>query len=320
MEAKDYHIVTSKQPLMQTSRTQIRSHKLKIVMCHADNLEIYDLENKRHAFLRDAPVASYNSCVCVVDNFMYACGGKYDSNENNEIATARCFRYDPRFDSWFELTSMNEARKDFVMVTNDNRLFAIGGQDENMVTCSVEVYSIEKDEWEVRATLGNAVYAHAGVLCGNTIYISGGQRFDGCCSAVLCYDTTKNDKWVERASLSRTRSNHMMCCVNERIYVLGGNVEDNYGFPVPTTGIEVYNPNADQWTWLQGSCNINIREAGACVIGSKIYIIGGINGEHYYTDTVQCYETKTNTVEVVERFITRIYGRACCLLTLPQYI
>merc|ERR1712226_288522 len=128
MEAKDYHIVVSKQPLLQTSRTQVRSNKETLVMCHAENLECYDFETDKHAFLKDAPVPLYCPCVCMVDNFMYACGGKYDSNENNEIATARCFRYDPRFDTWYELTSMNEARKDFVMLSMNNKLYAIAGQ------------------------------------------------------------------------------------------------------------------------------------------------------------------------------------------------
>ena len=79
---------------------QVRSDRQSITICHAENLESFDLDTERHAFLKDAPMPMYNPCACVVDNFLYVCGGKYDSNENNEIATARCFRYDPRFDSW----------------------------------------------------------------------------------------------------------------------------------------------------------------------------------------------------------------------------
>ena len=33
----------------------------------------------------------------------------------------------------YEMASMNEARKDFCMVTHGNRIYAIAGQDENMV-------------------------------------------------------------------------------------------------------------------------------------------------------------------------------------------
>ena len=76
--------------------------------------------------MKDAPVTLYNPCVSVVNNFTYVCGGDYDSIENDEIATAPCFRYDPRFDSWFEMASMNEARKDSVLLESNNCLYAIG--------------------------------------------------------------------------------------------------------------------------------------------------------------------------------------------------
>jgi len=56
-------------------------------MCHNENLECYDIETGRHQYLKDSTVKMYSPCVCVVDNFMYVCGGKYDQNENNDIAT-----------------------------------------------------------------------------------------------------------------------------------------------------------------------------------------------------------------------------------------
>jgi hypothetical protein len=41
----------------------------------------------------------------------------------NEIATARCFRYDARFDRWYDLAAMNEPRKDFVLVAVGYKLY-----------------------------------------------------------------------------------------------------------------------------------------------------------------------------------------------------
>jgi kelch-like protein 9/13 len=42
--------------------------------------------------------------------------------------------------------------------------------------------------------------------------------------------------------------NHSMAEVQNNLYVIGGNVEDNYGFPVPVIAIEKYCPVANQWT------------------------------------------------------------------------
>ncbi|KAK2188925.1 hypothetical protein NP493_119g01051 [Ridgeia piscesae] len=316
-EAKDYHIVVSKQPLLQTNRTQVRSNSKSIVMCHAENLESYSLQTERHTFLKDAPVPLYNPCVCVINNFMYVCGGKYDNTENNEIATARCFRYDPRFDSWFELASMNEARKDFVLLDCNNCLYAIGGQDENMVMCTVECFSIDKNDWEMCLSLSHAVYSHAGAVCKGSIYISGGQKFEGHCKTMLSYDA-QNDMWSEAPSLLSPRCNHSMAAVADSLFVLGGNTEDSYGFPVPVTSVDMYTPSTKTWCICETS--INIREAGCCIVGKHIYLIGGINDQHYYSDLIQSYDVERDRVRVIDKFPTRINGRACCTLTLPQCI
>uniref|UniRef100_A0A1I8F312 BACK domain-containing protein n=1 Tax=Macrostomum lignano TaxID=282301 RepID=A0A1I8F312_9PLAT len=150
----------------QTPRTRVRNHQRSVVMCHAENLEAFNLATKRHAFLKDCAVPLYNPCICELANFLYACGGRYDGNEASEMASARCFRYDPRFDAWHELVPMNEARKDFALVATGNScLMAIGGQDENMVMCTVERLCIATGEWRFLPSLQHAVYCHAAAVC-----------------------------------------------------------------------------------------------------------------------------------------------------------
>ena len=316
-EAKDYHIVVSKQPLLQNSRTQVRSDVQCLTMCHRENLEYYNFVNKHQGFLRDATIQLYHPAVAVVDNFMYACGGKYDFNENNEIATARCFRYDPRFDTWYELTSMNEARKDFVLLAHDQKLYAVAGQDENLVMCTMEVFDIATNEWEVKSSMNHSVYGHAGAVCDGKLYISGGQKFDGCCNDLERYEPF-SDLWEKRSPMPHTRLNHNMVTFKDKIYNMCGNIEDSYGFPVPVIAIEYYTPSIDQWTVCQKT--LNIREAGVCVLNDKIYVVGGINGEHYFSDLVQSYSPLTVELQIEKKFATRLHGRACCVLTLPQYV
>lgn len=317
VEAKDYHIIVNKQPLLQSSRTHVRSEKHRLVICHDENLECLDFETGHHTYLKDNPIPLYNPCVCVVDNFMYACGGKYDSNENNDIATARCFRYDPRFDTWFELSAMNEARQDFVIVPFNSSLYAIAGQDENMVMYTVEQFNISNNEWVMCSNIASAIYGHSGALCFKRIYISGGQKFDGHSKGFMSYDPV-TDVWRDEPPMLTPRSNHNMAEVGGRLYVVGGNVEDSYGFPVPVTSIEMFVPVTGMWVCCEAT--LNIREAGAAVLESRIYIVGGINGQHYYSDKVLQYKTDTDEIITMEKLSTRIHGRACCILQLPRYI
>ena len=48
---------------------------------------------------------------------------------------------------------MNESRKDFVVVALNGKLYAVGGQDENMVMCTVECYTVATEEWELCASI-----------------------------------------------------------------------------------------------------------------------------------------------------------------------
>lgn len=48
---------------------------------------------------------------------------------------------------------MNEARKDFVVVAHSGKLYAVGGQDENMVMCTVECYSVANEDWDICASI-----------------------------------------------------------------------------------------------------------------------------------------------------------------------
>ena len=56
--------------------------------------------------------------------------------------------------------------------------------------------------------------------------------------------------------------------MGEKLYVVGGNIEDSYGFPVPIISVEKYCPDTDQWTLCSSTCNI--REAGAAPLGGKV--------------------------------------------------
>jgi kelch-like protein 9/13 len=319
VEAKDYHIVGYKQPMLQSARTQVRSVPHKLIMCHDSNLVCYDLSTGAETCLRDTPVAMYNPCVVVVDNFLYACGGKYDSTDNNEIATARCHRYDPRFDTWFELAPMNEARKDFAMVAFDSQLYAIAGQDENVVMHTVERFSIADNEWNTVTTLpGGAVYGHQAAVCCKRIYVSGGQKFDGHSRCVLSFDPV-SETWRDEPALMFARSNHSMAAISGRLFVIGGNVEDSYGFPMPVTTVEMFAPTS-MTMWTSCTAVINIREAGVAVLGTSIYIVGGINGQHYYADTVHIYTPDNDQFQLVDKVTPGMHGRACCMLLLPQYI
>ena len=318
-EAKDYHIVVGKQPILQSPRTCVRAARQTLVMCHAENVEAYDIEADRYFFLRDSQVPMYDPAVCVVDNFLYACGGKYDGQDTNynNIATARCFRYDPRFDVWYELASMNEARKDFGLVAVDMNLYAVAGQDESTVMCTVEGYSIGNNEWNACTPFPHTLYGHAAARCGKLIYVSGGRKFDSKSKQMFSYDPITNE-WTEEPSMLRARIYHNMVEYRERLYIIGGMIQDSNGDPLLVNTIEIYTPETK--TWFQSKCQCAIQRAGACVLNDAILIVGGKTGSRLCSNSITWFHPEKEEIGLLHRYSSRILGRSCCLLTLPQYL
>ena len=48
-EAKDYHLVVSQQPLLQTNRTQGRNNSKSGIACDTGNVESYILQTRRRS-------------------------------------------------------------------------------------------------------------------------------------------------------------------------------------------------------------------------------------------------------------------------------
>jgi len=167
------------------------------------------------------------------------------------------------------------------------------------------------------AGCGGGVGGQAAV-CGKRIYVTGGQKFDGHSRAVVSYDPV-SDAWRDEPPLVYPRSNHSMAAAAGRLYVLGGNIEDSYGFPMPVSAVEMFDP-ATMSSWTSCSAPVNVREAGVAVLDSAIYIVGGINGQHYFADAVQVYSPEDDRFNELDKVRPGMHGRACCVLLVPKYI
>uniref|UniRef100_A0A8V5FM42 Uncharacterized protein n=1 Tax=Melopsittacus undulatus TaxID=13146 RepID=A0A8V5FM42_MELUD len=91
-----------------------------------------------------------NHSVCVVGNFLYVLGGEIENGapgdtktEKNLSVTNKVYRYDPRFNTWTQITGMLEKRCQFSCCVLGKDIFAIGGKGgDGSLHSSVEVYNI----------------------------------------------------------------------------------------------------------------------------------------------------------------------------------
>ena len=108
----------------------------------------------------------HSHAVAVLNNFLYILGGQNHFEERGKTAVATVARYDPRFNTWMKIASMNERRAGFHVsaVSAYNRLYAVGGVNSVGRLSSVECYCVEEDRWKYVASTQHAICDHAGAV------------------------------------------------------------------------------------------------------------------------------------------------------------
>ena len=127
------------------------------------------------------------------------------------------------------------------------------------------------------------------------------------------YDQDRN-VWVEIAPMKQRRSDASAVCVNDKIFVMGG--EDISESPIKLASCEVYDPENDTWTAI-ARCLQPRSHAGATVIRDKIFLLGGVNTNNRELRSIECYDTNQCEWVEVASLPFGIEGFACCTITVP---
>jgi len=261
----------------------------------------------------------HSHAVAVLNNFLYVLGGQNHFEERGKTAVATVARYDPRFNTWMKIASMNERRAGFHVsaVAAYNRLYAVGGVNSVGRLSSVECYCVEEDRWKYVASTQHAICDHAGAVHRDKMYISGGFTDGHFSDAMLCYNP-KHDIWERRTPMQHPRGWHQMVTVKDKIFCIGGNSGINKRIDVMET--EVYSPDFDQWT-VVAQLSMGQSEAGACLVNDRIFIVGGYCwSARRCIKVIQTYDSDNDTWERVGNLPRGLAGLRLCTLTLPHHL
>ena len=136
---------------------------------------------------------------CVISNkFLYAIGGKteYDTEKEVYVYLNSVERFDPRRNTWSEVTPM-QTRRAYAcgIAAFGGKLCVVGGTQDDLQSAhsTCEVYDPQADQWAFIANLC-IPRALAGIArVGDTIYVLGGKK--SCrerTAKVECYDHKLN--------------------------------------------------------------------------------------------------------------------------------
>lgn len=317
LEANKYHMLPHRQPVLQNTRTQVRTHVPSLLMLDVDDEgpRVFDLTNKVWGTVGCSPIETYHAQVCVLNNYMYVCGGIELYSSNNPVS-GKSYRYDPRFNCWNEIASMREPRHHFTLVASGCSLFAIGGYCNGVYKNIVEQYHLKENRWVQRTPVDIRLSASAGVEHAGKIFLIGGQTDKGIIRTLWCYQTS-SDTWIAKASMKRGRVDHSAVIYNNKIFAMGG-YDKNMIKAYDINTVECYDIETNQWcTVFEGSPKIS--GINACLVGSAVYMIGGFSyDENTKRNEIWCYNLEKHDWHVVSRISSPAITVPCCALYFPQ--
>lgn len=329
----NYHVVPHSQPLVSSPIVQLRSYVERLVSiggreihpnpCLHDSILVFESKISSSSLLNRLDIAFLPSAlshmqVVVFNNFLYVLGGCTTQCAHGESAVNSVLRYDPRFDSWFQVSSMIHKRAYFFAGVLQKKIYSVGGKYKDGSLATAECYDPADNSWELISPMPMSYHAHAGAMYGEHIYISGGYSGNHFTPDMQRYDPITNN-WEDMSAMLTPRGWHVMCAAQEKLYVFGGcNLNVNQQAQ-PVMQSECYDPATDQWTII-APLSISHKEASCVVYSGQIYVLGGYNVQ---TKTgqklVSRYDIITGIWETVGALPRSLTGVGYCTLKLPSY-
>ncbi|KAF7668335.1 hypothetical protein LDENG_00018500 [Lucifuga dentata] len=303
--ALHYHEQQIWQPVLQGPLTQPRS-TFHCILGFGGMFTSGTLTDSDHLF----------QGIAVLNNFVYLVGG--DKNTSGFRAETRCWRYDPRHNSWCSIQPLHQQHADHCVCVVGGHIYAIGGRDYSNELDSVERYDPHTDTWEYVAPLKREVYAHAGAVADGKIYITCGRRGMAYLKETYCFDPAANH-WTACADGPVERAWHGMASVNGRIYAIGGS-NDERGYRRDVLKVACFDPAANSWS-MMSPLPAGHGEPGMAVLDNCIYVLGGRSHDKgNRMKYVHVYNINTDDWESETEFEDRVSGLAACVVSMPPAV
>jgi N-acetylneuraminic acid mutarotase len=174
--------------------------------------------------------------------------------------------------------------------------FVMGGLNNNdgrgAALSSMERYDASSDQWSVATNMGTRRFSFGACAVLGEVYVSGGMdNNDNQLSSVEKYSPS-SDTWSVVSSLPDPRVGHAAVAVGTAMYVLGG--YDEVGGTLDATW-NVLKLDSVQGIWSVLAPMPEPRyNFAACVVGSDIYVLGGMSNTRGGHDSVFKYDTETD--------------------------
>jgi N-acetylneuraminic acid mutarotase len=224
------------------------------------------------------------------------------------------WEYDPGADRWKGLAPMPSKRGSAVAAAVNGKIYVIGGAAVHPGSSepslqparphrsvgTVEEYDPQTDKWAERSSMPTARNHAAIGAVNDKIYVIGGRLgsafiFTASNTNVVEEYDPATDQWgLVKAKMPTERSGGAWAVYKGRIYVAGGEHQDNY-LLAAFRSLEAYDPASNSWEELPKMPMPRHGLAGA-IVGDRLYLASGdiqsagIIGMRVVTDSHDIFE------------------------------
>ncbi|XP_077988448.1 kelch-like protein 26 [Glandiceps talaboti] len=290
-------------------------------------LSLFDPMENKWSTLTSLPHPRNHHAAQVVDGYLYVIGGSGPATKDDSLMspTSTNYRYDIANDKWDEMSPMKISRIFFQVTVLFGQLYVVGGQDsKGRILSSVERYDPVTNSWRYVASLSSARYSVSLASHRGKLFAVGGYCDDPktpVVGTVECYDPL-SDRWTEKNPLRYGRCHASMVDVGERLYLFGGMMktgstdEDCQSLP----DVHRYLDDDDTWEYVTDMVEAR-HESGIAVVGTRIYIIGGISAkEKLLLSSVECFDTMAGHWQHPKPpdLPKPVFGHSCCVMIMDS--
>ncbi|MEN6428704.1 MAG: hypothetical protein ABFE13_25430 [Phycisphaerales bacterium] len=201
--------------------------------------EMYDPATNTWTTLAQKPTTSTAGPAVVYNGEIYIFGGYFDSEnpaqEHERYRVVEC--YNPADNVWRSVTDMPSAISNPAVAVVGSKAYIIGGYSHSLssMVSDVASFDFETGQWQTEGytPLPAALaftYSGAAPVVDGKIYVIGGIAGDPednwGVDTVYIFDPVANT-WEDGPALPEPRENHVGLLHNERIYVVGGYIDED---------------------------------------------------------------------------------------------
>jgi N-acetylneuraminic acid mutarotase len=232
--------------------------------------------------VRGYPTARDEVRAAAVSGDVYVGSGVVQDDDGSLVSLDEIFRFDPKRGTYRELPPIPSRVDHAAFVGHADRLYVIGGYQDEIPTAAVWRYSPSAGNWDALAPMPTRRGAAAAAAIGGKIYVVGGssQRQGGevPLNDLEIYDVA-TDTWTTGPGMRVPRHHHGAASVGGQLVVVGGRNDDD----LSVDAVERFDPSTGEWTTL---APLPLGAGGLAVTASEGQIVavgGGDDGENWVT-------------------------------------